>query len=547
MRRAQKGAALILFATILVVGFVWFTVGSLGQAAPTASEREIRTGQALQTAKQALLSYVGQYAAKTDHDTPGRFPCPEPLSPAAGQEGIAALNCTSPGPVVGRLPWRTLGIKPLLDGSGEPLWYVLSPGFRVAPINFSTPGILPLDGVANAAVALVVAPGAALNTQLDPDTPPPSCSKRNQAGARLLLPRNPLDFLECGNTSAGYVTFGSTKWINDRALAVSAAEWADAIAGPVADRLQRKVAPLLANWDQIELALAGKSWGSNYATAYLPFASVFSNPASNGYCGDFGTSVREGLLPVAGRSSASCNTLWSGSASLVFGLIPLGCSQTATDARCSFIRLLGTPPFSARVTVTAQKVAGSFRGPIIASDVVATNGGSASLSLSLSPMTGAASGTIDASWPPSLAVLALVEVRVPHLPDAQVLAHADFAWFLGNEWQRHTYYSVSPSATIGSSTPCVAEGDAGCITVLGLPSSTGNNWNKRLVLAPMGRRLAGQASACTTVADCLEGENATTGDRVFAAGPANATFNDRISTCPFQYTPQSGAPITICN
>ena len=47
---------------------------------------------------------------------------------------------------VGRLPWRSLGIDQLRDGYGEPLWYVLSRGFRNPPINFGTLGQINYNG-----------------------------------------------------------------------------------------------------------------------------------------------------------------------------------------------------------------------------------------------------------------------------------------------------------------------------------------------------------------------------------------------------------------
>ncbi|HUJ88471.1 MAG TPA: hypothetical protein VLX30_16595, partial [Burkholderiales bacterium] len=54
----QRGVALILIISVLVIGVVWYTVGALGKAAPTTAERETNTGIALQNAKQALLAYV---------------------------------------------------------------------------------------------------------------------------------------------------------------------------------------------------------------------------------------------------------------------------------------------------------------------------------------------------------------------------------------------------------------------------------------------------------------------------------------------------------
>src|SRR5712692_9520821 len=64
-RRAQRGAALILFVTILILGIAWYTVGALGKAAPGTAEREAQTGIALQSAKRALLSHIARQAGRT--------------------------------------------------------------------------------------------------------------------------------------------------------------------------------------------------------------------------------------------------------------------------------------------------------------------------------------------------------------------------------------------------------------------------------------------------------------------------------------------------
>ena len=46
--------------------------------------------------------------------------------------------------IIGRLPWKTFGLPDLRDGSGERLWYALSPNFRdnpsVSPLNSDTRG-----------------------------------------------------------------------------------------------------------------------------------------------------------------------------------------------------------------------------------------------------------------------------------------------------------------------------------------------------------------------------------------------------------------------
>jgi type II secretory pathway pseudopilin PulG len=138
----QQGAALMVFAVLLSLGGAFFLVRSLNKASTTyAAERDQKTQQALQTAKAALLGYIASTAADTTNTPPGQFPCPEDTT-KIGQttEGEALTSCTSSTlPQIGRLPWKTLNLGDIRDGWGEKLWYVLSPGFRAAPINSTTP------------------------------------------------------------------------------------------------------------------------------------------------------------------------------------------------------------------------------------------------------------------------------------------------------------------------------------------------------------------------------------------------------------------------
>lgn len=529
-------------AAILIVGVAWFTIGALGKAAPSQAELDIRTAQALQAGKRALLAYTAQYAARTGpgFDMPGRLPCPESLnSISTSREGQAASvpPCSNTVVVVGRLPWETLGVDKILDSDGEPLWYALSPGFRASPINFGTPAQLSLDGTA--VVAIIIAPGRAFNSQFLPGLPPTGCSRldQTQVANRYSPPLDPNKFFECGNVVAGnFLSLGTSPWSNDRAIGITAAEWADAISGAVADRLQRTVAPVLAGWDPAEYTARGKSWGVTHVLPYLPFASTFSDPATNVWCGD--ANVREGLLPIATQAQG-CTNDWSGSVSLVSGLTSLPCTNAGAYLSCFFQNLLGTPPFSARITATALRIAGSYRSTIASSDITATGGGTATVSMSLSSATEAATAIVDVSWPPGLP--SLVEVRVPHPLDAAVLSDPQLQWFLNNNWNRYTYYAVAQGVTAGATPPCAG---ITCLTANGL-SDTGNPNDKRFVLVLMGRALATQSQPSNDPAQYIESHSF--GTAVFSASIVTTTFNDRIAACPFQYTPQSGIPIPLCN
>lgn len=556
-RLRQGGAALILFATVLVLGVCWYAVESLATLRQTGVQRATTTSLALQSAKQALLAYAVQYASRSSFNVPGRLPCPEsPNAIGTATEGNAASSCSNATAEIGRLPWRTLGIEQPRDGDGEPLWYVLGPGFREAPINFGSLGQLVVDGAPNAAVALIVAPGAALNTVTEPGTPPAGCAAVNQQASRYSAPLAAARFLECGNASGSYVTVGPAPWSNDRVIAITASELLSAIAGAVADRLQREALPALWTWNAVEFAARGKSWAASYNRPFYPYASTFGDPTSNDYCGDAPLTERRGLPPIASTATAACTSAWAVSSTNVDRISGFSCIQTGSEISCSGTRTDSSGP-RAWITLRAENVANGFRGTIVAADVTASHSGNPSVdSMSISSATGRATTVIYIGWPSSVPGGATVTVRIPNLADAAVLADARVAWFINNEWYRYAYYEVSRGETVNNSNTCSSSGDTDCIQVQGLPSSTGTYWNKRLVLVLSGPALPGQSRPSANVTDYFEEQNASPGDRVYradlkianpaAVAPPHPAFNDRVAACPYQVTTSTGTG-SLCN
>ncbi|HYC46047.1 MAG TPA: hypothetical protein VED01_11265 [Burkholderiales bacterium] len=135
-------------------------------------ENERVTREALAAAKLALIGYAVQGRGPTER--PGELPCPD-----ADGDGMAESSCTTNASLLGRLPWKTLGVPQLVDGAGEPLWYALSSHFRPVSgppsptqrINSDTRGTITVraaDGstaLTDNAVAVLFAPGAALGSQ----------------------------------------------------------------------------------------------------------------------------------------------------------------------------------------------------------------------------------------------------------------------------------------------------------------------------------------------------------------------------------------------
>ncbi|HEY2337105.1 MAG TPA: hypothetical protein VGI18_07065 [Burkholderiales bacterium] len=559
--RAQRGAALILFATVLILGVAWYTVGILGRAPVATAERETITGVALQSAKQALLAYAARQAARSSEASPGRLPCPEHPSVAgtanAGQAApIVAIAATCSG--IGRLPWRTLGVDQIRDGYGEPLWLIVPTGTWTL-VNSSTtltinPGIagqLAVDGAANAAVALIVAPGAPVNNLAEPGAPAAGCARVNQnVATRNTAPLVPANFLECANsavtTPGAYTSVMTSPWSNDRVIVVTAAEVMDAVAGPVADRMQRQVAPAMYDYYN---ATSLASWGQRF----FPNASSFASapPATNDLCGD--TGAREGMPPTATVASAVCSTNWtSGGATGLGALLSFGgCTSFATFIRCDFTALLGgllTP----HITVNAPRVGYSFRWVDPTTITVQVNGGAQSAAStsnyggSVSAADGSASMSFDVALP-LLSIADSISIRVPHPADA-LLADARSTWYVSNGWDRYSYYGVARSATSDPGASICTPGGtvSGCLSVNGLPSSTPAN-DKRVVLLLMSRALAGQTQPSTALADYLEGTNADTGRTAYASATVTSVFNDRVAACPFKYQDATGTSQVVCN
>jgi len=595
----QQGLALILMVTVLVMGFAWFSVGALSKAAYGTADREARTGRALKRAKEALLAYVAETAASSTELYPGRLPCPEVRSVAgsasvvagtgnaaydgkafdtvyAGFSGPFNTTTTPPAaapiacdnPAIGRLPWKTLGIEQLRDGSDEPLWYAVanSTGAGLTPwawinngdalvINPGTANQLTYDGTANAVVAVIIAPGAIQNTLSITSTLPAGCTRVNQS-ARYTPPYTVANFLECGNAANSYTTIGTSPWSNDRTISITAGEVMTAIVGAVADRLQRQVAPALASWDSLEATNTGKSWGTSWGTSFLPFASTFTRPDLNDYCGNGGAApVREGLLPSVFRAPPPdpCSTDWtnattSGLAGL--SLLGGGCNINATNVVCTFTRAIFALG-AVTVTADAPLISSTFRGTIQPSDVVVSGSASGTptktVTMAVTSNPDRARVTITVGWPllntlADFLCCSTATITFPHVADAAVLNDPRVGWFLNNKWHQWTYYQVGSAATLGGAAGCPAN----CITVNGLPAANGSTSDKRLVLAFMGSGPVGaQVQPGTSAASYLESHTAPS--TTYSMQTVTSTFNDRLAMCPFQQTPLSGGPVSICN
>jgi uncharacterized membrane protein YgcG len=246
VRGKQRGVALIIMLVILVVGVAAVLINSLTSSKVNTARQET-TAAALAQAKDALIG-----RAIADANRPGSLPCPDLLTNISGtnipNDGVADLlsgnNCPS---YIGRLPWKTLGLPDLRDGSGERLWYALSPNFRDDNSNsinsnskgtllvYDNSGTTLLTPPGSEAVAIVFAAGNVVASQLR-DT------------ANQNLPQNYLDVGPNGinNATAGgpFIAAATTSSFNDTLMIIRASD----IITNVEMRVAKELTTVFANY-----------------------------------------------------------------------------------------------------------------------------------------------------------------------------------------------------------------------------------------------------------------------------------------------------------
>lgn len=171
----QRGGALFVLLTIIGIATAVLFVGTLSRKA-SQLENDQKTAVALVQAKDALIGYAVTYRDSHANEVFGYFLCPD-----TNNDGEAELSCPAADvPVIGRLPWKTLGLPALRDGAGECLWYTVSGTFKNNPktsamLNWDTNGQfsiqdsagIPIAGATpdSRAVAVVFSAGPALSGQ----------------------------------------------------------------------------------------------------------------------------------------------------------------------------------------------------------------------------------------------------------------------------------------------------------------------------------------------------------------------------------------------
>ena len=171
-RRRDSGVALILVLMVAVTASAFVILHALNTQTARETGQRLSTVEALAQARRALIGYAVGYA-DGDHAArkgPGRLPCPDRAgnSQYGAAEGVPADCRVTNHAETGLLPFSTLGLTELRDGSGAPLWYAVAENYRsmaTAALNSASPASLKVDATDDV-VAVIIAPGKQLPGQI---------------------------------------------------------------------------------------------------------------------------------------------------------------------------------------------------------------------------------------------------------------------------------------------------------------------------------------------------------------------------------------------
>lgn len=235
LRVRQRGAALLLFALIgmiLGIGLFFSVVRN-----PDRNERVTITHDTLAQAKAALIGYAATYRDVHPDESFGYLPCPD-----TDNDGVAEANCgATDESVIGRLPWKTLGLPPQRDADNECLWYAVSGRAKnnpkTASYNWDTLGqFIVQDKSGNTLAgatphdrpfALIFSAGAPLGAQSHATVGTPDCGGNSTATNYL----EDVGALSTGNTTVQLATPASIAdgSNNDRAVWITGKDIFDVV------------------------------------------------------------------------------------------------------------------------------------------------------------------------------------------------------------------------------------------------------------------------------------------------------------------------------
>lgn len=135
-RKRQHGSAILIILALIGLGAAFLLVSALNKANSQIGRDKITT-DALAQAKAALIGSAIIYADTHPAEVNGYLLLPDLGSTrnTSTGEGVSAGNFAGNAlnlSVIGRLPWKTLGLAPLRDGKGECLWFAVSGAYQDA-------------------------------------------------------------------------------------------------------------------------------------------------------------------------------------------------------------------------------------------------------------------------------------------------------------------------------------------------------------------------------------------------------------------------------
>jgi hypothetical protein len=483
-------AVLVLFATYAMFH-------SLNIAAVRV-ERDRVTNEALAKAKEALVAY-----AASDANRPGELPCPDIDDDGAATPAVDYLGsaCAS---LIGRLPWKTLGLPDLRDDSGERLWYAVSDDFHASgsvALNSDTAfrtgnTSLTLTGqqAGTNLVALVFAPGA-------PVVRGGALQSRSAAGA--LNATNYLDVAsgqDNADANGVFVTADKSQSFNDRILPIHS----DDIMWLVQRRAAREYAQHLRDhYDAWKNAVAPASTTFTGFKGFYPWAAPLNDPTAKQPGVNNATN---GQLPLSAAS-----VVWSS------GAAPLGsCSGVGTSQlRCT--ALIGL--FVMNITGTVANVGTAFVDPPTAANISVSGVALApTITWTLNPAT----QTLSFAWSSIVSLLTTVTVQAPSASAWTTTS----TWLDENHWYENAFYAVSPGYALSGSNSCGGVGPQ-CVSV-----ASAANKQAAVLMAGRALPLASPAQGARPLASpvaatqLFEGLNATPSALVYEQRLRGSAFND---------------------
>ena len=530
----QNGAALLIMLIILVMGALTILVNTLNSSSVQITRNKV-TAEALAQAKAALIG-----RAIADDTSPGSLPCPDITGDGSAASTVAGGgSCPS---YIGRLPWRTLGLPDLRDGTGERLWYALSPNFRdymnpanpaaSHPVNSDNQGTLNISGTttANNVVAIVFAPGLPLAGQSRSETQTAACATTGGSTTENLCATN---YLEGSNANASpnsnYQTAATSSTFNDQMLYITH----DQIFDPVEMRVARDVKNCLDNY-------AADSVNTYHRYPWAVPVSDSSYPSS--YNGASTTGTYNTLF---GRLSSIPNIDIPAPANAQSMANALQTLQSALDAyHASPTSSNQSNLYSAAYTVINQS--DNFSGTL--SNILDTAGDYGKYYASGSTSYATATGKVNNAISTLNSTYPTTDSSMPASWPASCTTLGDpTSYFWENSWNIQTFYQLSdgykPSFSSGSS--CVT--GSTCLTITGSGNTAGGNGSYRaaVIVARQAISVGGTLQNRTgslvysdPATSYLEGGNRHYSSRTASTSPA-------ISTAFETYKPSDSSYSTV--